>query len=129
MSDLSRARPDLIEYEPAPQFRAGYWFLALLGVWVSYILLGGDFTWSTFLLGAATGAIFTRWIVGINGYKPTANARLIGPNVKLLFYVALLFGISITSSYVFGWIILGGPNGWFGTGVAKVVCGYLTGVC
>lgn len=125
MSDLSRARPDLIEYEPAPQFRAGYWFLALLGVWVSYILLGGDFTWSTFLLGAATGAIFTRWIVGINGYKPTANARLIGPNVRLLFYVVLLFGVAIATKYAFTFLAGGREDGW----LAKLICRYLTGSC
>lgn len=124
MSDLSRARPDLIEYEPAPQFRAGYWFLALLGVWVSYILLGGDFTWSTFLLGAATGAIFTRWIVGINGYKPTANARLIGPNVKLLFYVVLLFGVAFVTHRTLLYLA-GGRDGW----LSKVICHYLTGSC
>ena len=125
MDELSRARPELIEYEPAPQFRARDWLLALLGIWVVYILLGGGFNWPTFLLGIATGVVFTRWIVGVNGYKPNANSRLIGPNVKLLFYVALLFGVAIATKYAFTFLAGGREDGW----LAKLICHYLTGSC
>lgn len=67
-------------------------------------------------------------LAGMNDLEPQAARQPFwGPNAKMMAF-QIVFGSAL--SYFVGWIILGGPNGWFGNWFANTICYYLpVGTC